>query len=234
METVTIEGMQAAYGRPEGEGPVPGIVVLHEAFGLTDDIRRIVERFVSEGYATVAPNLYTPGLAPICIARTVLDMARGGGGTVDRIGGVRQWLAARPEVDERRIGVIGFCMGGGFALAAAVRYDFQVASVNYGSVPGETARLEGVCPVVASYGEQDRRFLSHAGRLAASLEQLGVAHDVKVYPGVGHSFMNQGVPPWAGRLMRLGYDEDAAEDSWRRMLVFFRERLGLSPAPGAE
>ena len=234
METVTIEGMAAAYGRPEGPGPFSGIIVLHEAFGLNDDIRRITERFASEGYAAVAPNLYSPGLAPICTARTVLDMARGGGNTIGRIDAVRRWLADRPEVDGRRIGVIGFCMGGGFALTAAVRHDFAVASVNYGRVPREAADLEGVCPVVASYGKEDRPLLSHASRLTDMLEQLGAPHDVKVYPGAGHSFMNRGAPGWVMRFMKLGYKEDAAEDSWRRILNFFSERLRTSPASGSE
>jgi len=239
--------LDAFYVAPPGEGPTPGVVVLHESLGLRDDIKRIARRFADAGYAAVAPNLYTGGLRPLCIARVLRDVVAGGEETVSLIGEVHAWLAARPEVDAGRIGVIGFCLGGGFALAAATREEFGVAGVAYGAVPDEASALEGICPVVASYGGRDRVYGSHGDRLAGHLRRLGVEHDVKTYPDSGHSFMNRhpalALPRWSpvaaltpstpvNPLLRVGYDPDDAEDSWRRILAFFAEQLGpRSAAP---
>jgi carboxymethylenebutenolidase len=104
--------------------------------------------------------------------------------------------------------------------------------VNYGIVPKDRTQLEGVCPVVASYGALDRTLRSAPGRLEDHLRALGVPHDIKVYEGVGHSFLSyDNKPEWMDRMpmpdpMHLGYDETAAEDAWRRMIAFFGEHLG--------
>jgi carboxymethylenebutenolidase len=222
--------LQGALAVPDGAGPHPGVVVLHEAFGLNDDMRRICERFAREGYAALAPDLYSYSSAPkaVCLTRTMLD-STGERGTLDRIEATRQALADRPDVDEARIGVIGFCMGGGFALLFAARGGVKVAGVNYGKVPKDRDRLAGVCPVVASYGGRDRMFRDDARRLERYLTDLGVPHDVKVYDDVGHSFMNkENGPSWMLRLpspMQVGYSEPEAEDAWRRILSFFGEHL---------
>jgi carboxymethylenebutenolidase len=240
MAKVKAGKLDALYAPPAGDGRAPGVLVLHESFGLTDDIRAIATRFAEEGYAALAPDLYSGGLRPLCIARVLRDVVTGGDGTTELIAEARDWLAARREVDGERIGVIGFCLGGGFALAAAARAGFSAAGVAYGQVPGDLRELEGICPVVASYGGRDRVYGSHGDRLAGHLDELGVEHDVKTYPDSGHSFMNRhpalGLPGWSpvdslslatpvNPLLRVGYNPDDAEDSWRRILAFFGERL---------
>lgn len=217
---VDVDGRSAAWAPPKDGGPAPGVIVLHELFGLNGDIRRIVDRFGEAGYATVAPDLYDDGPKTICLVRTVLDSVRGGHATTAKVDAVRQWLVDRPEVAGRPVGIVGFCLGGGFALTAAVRTDVAAVSVNYGTVPDD---LAGVCPVVASYGGKDPMFRSTGATLAARLAELGVPHDVEVYPGVGHSFMSY-YGGLVGRVART-YDEDAAEDSWRRILAFFATHL---------
>ena len=178
----------------------------------------------------VAPDLYSGGRRPVCIARTVLDMVRGGDATVGRIGAVHEWLTGQPEVAGDRTGVIGFCMGGGFALLSARKGGYRAVGVNYGSVPKD---LTGICPVVGSYGGEDRALLSHARRLDDDLTRLGVAHDVEVYPGAGHSFLNEHKPRFTPPFLKVGYREDAAEDAWRRILAFFAEHVGgVSGATG--
>ena len=197
-----------------------GVLVLHELYGLNDDMRRIAQRFAREGYVAVVPVLFG---GPRCLARTLRTESRR-----QELDGWRDWM--REEHGVQHAGIIGFCLGGGFALAqAASGSDFEAASVNYGAVPVKD--LGRVCPVVGSYGERDQVMLPQAKKLVRLLEHAGVDHDVKVYPGVGHSFMNQH-QGWQRALssvpspMRVGHDQAAADDAWRRIFVFFDSHLG--------
>jgi carboxymethylenebutenolidase len=224
--------LRAELFLPAGEGPHPGVVVLHESFGLNDDIRRIAARFAQAGYAALAPDLYSHGTRIVCLSRVMVDMLSGAmAREIADIHAARQALAARPEVDPERIAVAGFCQGGGFALVAGAQPGFSAAAVNYGAVPAKRAALDGLCPVVASYGAKDRLVgRKMAERLERHLTTLGVPHDVKTYDGAGHSFFSH-VDGWQGWLARVptpmavGYDEQAAEDGWRRMLGFFEEHV---------
>jgi carboxymethylenebutenolidase len=217
---------------PAGGGPHPGVVVLHESFGLNDDIRGIASRFAEAGYAALAPDLYSHGTRIVCLSRVLVDMLSGGvAREIADIHAAREALAARAEVDAERVAVAGFCQGGGFALIAGTRPGFRAAAVNYGMVPADRSHLDGVCPVVAGYGGRDRiAGRKMADRLERHLNSLGVPHDIKTYDGAGHSFFSR-VDGWQGWLARVptpmavGYDEDAAEDGWRRMLAFFDEHV---------
>lgn len=217
---------------PAGPGPHPGVLVLHESFGLNDDIRRIAARFAQEGYAALAPNLFSHGSRIVCLTRVMTDVVRGSTGReIADILAARAALAERAEVDAGRIAVAGFCLGGGFALIAATKPGFRAAAVNYGDVPKARAKLDRVCPIVGSFGAKDRMFGANmAERLDAHLTALGVPHDVRTYAGAGHSFFSRH-EGWQGRLaqiptpMRVGPDEAAAADGWRRMLAFFDEHV---------
>lgn len=239
-ETVRVplgEGtMRAALALPDrapASGPAagPGLIVIHELLGLNEDIRRIARRFADSGYAALAPDLFDGlGPKPICIARTIRAYRRGGGRALAALEAARTWLSERPEVDGWRIGVAGFCMGGGFALLLGRRPEVRAAAVFYGDAPDE---LEGICPVVAGYGGRDRVFGENGRRLEQRLEALGVAHDVVTYPDAGHSYMSryEGLTAVLAPLgpLRAGHHEGAAEDSWARMLDFFAEHLGGQP-----
>src|SRR5258706_12744655 len=114
--------MRAAYGRPDGAGPFPGVVVLHDIAGLTPDTRRTVDRLTTAGYVAVAPDLFSGSALPkpICVAQTVYDMVRGGTRTNGKVEQVRRWLVTAPGVVGRKVGVLGFCFVGGVAMTAAV------------------------------------------------------------------------------------------------------------------
>ena len=221
--------MRAALALPPGGARRPALIVIHEIFGLNDDIRRMTGRFADLGYVALAPDLYDAG-GPrmLCIVRTMLALRRQDGPAFADLEAARAWLAARPEVDPSRTGVAGFCMGGGFALLCAPRGEYSAAAVNYGEVPADAeALLAGSCPVVGSYGGRDPMGASHPQRLEAALTALGVPHDVKVYPEAGHSFMSPKPAAMAPltALARLQYDKGAAEDAWQRIFAFFGTHL---------
>ncbi len=212
---------------PSGSDPAPGVLVLHEALGLTDDIRAYCQRFADEGYLALAPDLFSHGRKFRCLVETFRALNRREGQAFRDIEAARQSLAEHPRCSGR-VGVIGFCMGGGFALLMAPRGLFEVAAANYGRVPEDAERLlQGACPIVGSYGGRDRPLRHHADRLERALSSLDVPHDIKEYPDAGHSFMNRhgGVLRLIGRVAGMGYHAPSAEDAWRRVLAMFREHL---------
>jgi carboxymethylenebutenolidase len=223
--------MRAALALPAAGLPRPAVLVLHEIFGLNDDIRRITARFADLGWVALAPDLYdTGGPRALCVLRTLVTLRRGEGPAFADLAAAQAWLAARPEVTGDRLGVAGFCLGGGFALLHAVRAPLRAAGIFYGDVPKSADALRGICPVVAGYGGRDRLYARQGERLERLLTELGVPHDVRIYPQAGHSFMSHS-SGWMARLgalgpMAVGFEPEAEADSWRRMEAFFREHLG--------
>jgi carboxymethylenebutenolidase len=205
----------------------PGVIVLPEAFGLNDDIRAHADHLAAEGYIAFAPDLYAWGPKMRCVASTFANLSRGRGRAFDDIEAARAWVAAH-ERSTGRVGVIGFCMGGGFAIACAGRGGFGAAAPNYGLVPKDAGRLlADACPIVGSYGGRDWMMRGHAARLESALTAAGIRHDVKEYPTAGHSFLDHhtGAVAAMDRVLRTSYNAQAAGDAWGRILAFFAQRL---------
>src|SRR5208337_3446391 len=131
--------MRAAIATHDDGRIRPGVIVIHEIFGLNDDIRAITGRLAGLGYVALAPDLYDGhGMRLVCVARTMRTLRRGEGEAFRDLEAARTFLQEQPGVDPSRLGVIGFCMGGGFALLHAVRAPLKAAATFYGDVP-ETA-----------------------------------------------------------------------------------------------
>lgn len=207
------------------------IIAIHDIFGLTDDIRRIAGRLAEAGYPTVVPDLYDNGsLKPLCVTKTLLAHETGKGLAFEQLEAARAWLLAQPELGAQKVGVMGFCMGGRFALLYSARAPISVVAPFYGMVPAKAGTLKGIGPVVGGWGAKDLVMGRHGKRLAKHLDQLGVEHDVKTYPSCGHSYMNNHDTVFFRELgdyspLRAKYDEAASEDSWRRVFDFFERVL---------
>jgi carboxymethylenebutenolidase len=212
---------------PEGTGPWPGVVVIHEAYGLNADIRRHADRLAAHGYLALAPDLYRGVSWVRCVSGAFRQLRAGSGPAFDTLDAARELLAARVD-STGRTGVIGFCMGGAFALLCAPRGGYSASAVNYGVVPKDAEDvLAGSCPVVASYGAKDLMGDGPPKRLEAALTALDVPHDVKVYPKAGHSFLSPKPAPLVplAVLTRVNYNAEAAQDAWQRILAFFGQYL---------
>lgn len=220
--------MPAYLATPACAGRVPGVVVLHDAGGMSPDHRRQADWLAEAGFLALAINLYHRGGLVLCLRSVIRDVMARSGPTFDDIESARAWLSAQPGCNGR-VGVIGFCMGGGFALTLASGHGFSAASINYGGkLPADVDDfLSTACPVVGSYGAKDRWNQGVADELQRALERALVAHDVKEYPDAGHSFMNDHESFWF-RLLRyadIAYNEPATLDARRRIVTFFHTHL---------
>jgi carboxymethylenebutenolidase len=223
METRHIDRSELKGGgylaTPDGSGPHPGVVVIHEAYGLNDHIKDVTHRFAGAGYVALAVDLFTDRNRAVCMARYMGGMLLG---SVNRYGindlkSALTYLAKDRSVDAQRLGAIGFCMGGGFAIAwACTDSRLKAIAPFYAANPRPLEAVNRICPVVGSYPEKD--FTASAGRaLDAALDEFKIRHDIKIYPGAKHSFFND---------RGSAFDKSAVEDSWTRVMTFFGEQIG--------
>lgn len=223
--------LTGVLGVPDGPGPFVPLVVVHELFGIDDAMRDHLERLRGMGYLVLMPNLFSRGGARRCLVATFRALRSGTGVAFDDIEAARSLLLARDDSTERA-GVIGFCMGGGFALLLAGHGGYGAASINYGMLPADLdAALDGACPIVGTFGGRDLSLRGAAEKLQAALVARGIEHDVVEYPEAGHAFLNT-VPNGTrlaritmGPMLRLGHRPVEADDAWTRIDAFFRRAL---------
>lgn len=221
--------LRGYLAEPEGTGPFPAVLMIHEAFGLNDISRRQADRLAAAGYLTLAVDLFSDGGARRCLVSTMQSLSSGSGKAFTDLAVARAWLKQSGRTNGK-IGVIGFCMGGGFALLLA-RDGFDAAAVNYGRLPRDPEEaLRGACPVVGNFGKADRTLPGAAAKLAATLDTLGIENDIKEFVGAGHGFMNDaevGPRPLRPlfRVMGIKPDPEAAAEAWQRIEAHFARHL---------
>jgi carboxymethylenebutenolidase len=178
----------------------------------------VTRRFAGAGYAALAVDLFTDRIRAVCMARYMTGLLMGSVNVagIDDLKSGLTFLAKLPDVDAQRMGAIGFCMGGGFAIAwACTDSRLKAVAPFYGTNPRPLEVTKRLCPVVGSYPEKD--FTARSGRaLERALTEYGIQHDIKIYPGAEHSFFNDA---------RGRYNEEAAEDAWHRVVTFFDQKL---------
>lgn len=210
-------------------GPWPGVVLVHDAFGLSDDMREQADWLAAAGYVVAVPDIYGGKRAVACIKGVFSQLSARSGPAFDQLDAAREALAASADCTGT-VGAIGYCMGGGFALLLAGRPGWSASSVNYGQVPDDVAELlSGGCPVIGSFGGKDKGLAGAADKLRAGAEAAGVTADVKEYPEARHAFLNRiAVASPLGPMLKvggIGYDHAAAADAKRRILSFFDTHL---------
>ena len=225
--------------RPEGAGPWPALVVVHEIFGLSDHIRDVARRFAAEGFVALAPDLwerdrgkgFPEGETDLLRLRAFVESIPDERMTGD-LSAAARFLRHRPEVRRDGVGTVGFCMGGIYAFHLACEPGTVRACVDfYGRLRYDNpspakprGNLERVgdlrCPILGIFGAMDN--LIPLKDVLALKETLGGRGAVIAYPRAGHAFMND---------TRPSYREEDAKDAWRRTLLFLREHLAPETLP---
>jgi carboxymethylenebutenolidase len=205
---------------PEGKGPFPGIVVIHEWWGLNDWVKEQASKLAGEGYAALAIDLYrgkvatTPDEAHEIMRGVPEDRAK------RDLKAAFQFLASQPNVKPDRIGAIGWCMGGGYALDLALEEPKLAADViNYGHLATDPAALSKInAPILGLFGALDRGIPpADVKKFGEALDKLGKKADITIYPDAGHGFENPN--------NKEGYRAAAAADAWNKTVNFLTRTL---------
>jgi carboxymethylenebutenolidase len=247
--------MSAFVSRPK-EGKYPGIIVIHEAFGLNAQIRGVAKRYAQEGYATIAPHLFTRNgeiMNEKNIESTMRYMwavppdKRGDPDTIQKLISkmseterkvanifflgreamekqmaqdlmdCRSYLQSLDFVVGEKLGIMGFCMGGGLTYQLSTMYPFSASVPFYGANPKPLESVESISgPILAFYAGEDERINAGVPSLVEAMVKYKKQFSMKIYKGAQHSFFNE---------TRPSYNKEAATDAWESSLAFFNKNL---------
>ncbi len=214
------ETVQAVLYTPEGKGPFPALVVIHEWWGLNDWVKDQASKLADQGYAALAIDLYrgkvatTPEMAHEIMRGVPEDRA------ARDLHAAFEFLKSHPNVKPDRIGSIGWCMGGGYSLDLALTESTLAATViNYGHLATDPAALKRInAPILGLFGGQDHGITpDDVHKFEQSLKQLGKNVDITIYPDAGHAFQNPN--------NQDGYRPADAADAWTRTTQFLAGHL---------
>jgi carboxymethylenebutenolidase len=225
QQTVTFpsgDGMaQGVLYLPAGAGPHPALILVHEWWGLNDWIKQEAADYAAKGYVALAVDLYRGKVA------TTPDLAHELSRGLPQDQGVRDLVAAlaylrgRKDVVGGRIGAVGWCMGGGYAIQLAIAAPaLKAVAVNYGALPTDKAALSQIhAAVLGNFGGQDQGITPESVHaFEAAMQSLGKPVDARIYPQAGHAFENPN--------NQAGYRAGDAADALARIDRFFLEKLG--------
>jgi len=208
-------------GGVAAEAKKPALIVIQEWWGVDDWIREQSVRFASRGYVALAPDLYRGRTAKSPDEAHELMRGMPEDRAMADLRAAVDYLAARPDVDPDRIGVIGWCMGGGWALQLAMKEPrLNAAVINYGHLATDPSAIANIRPaVLGNFGAEDRGIpAADVKAFETALKQTGHDVDVKIYEGAGHAFMNPN--------NKEGYVPAAAADAQARIDAFLKKHLG--------
>ncbi len=220
-----------------GDGGSPAVILIHEIWGLNANIRSIADRIAEEGFDVLAPDLMTgSGFAGSLDPQMLKDMndpakrneaqkklraifapmhsPQFAKKTIARLKACRDFLGKG-----RNVATVGFCFGGTYSFACACELPLSAAVVFYGRPPEPLSKVKDIgCPVMAFYGEKDTNILDSLPALEAEMRKRGKVFLPTTYKGCGHAFFND--------TNKEMYNRKAADDSWKRMIAFLKERMG--------
>jgi carboxymethylenebutenolidase len=204
---------------PKGEKKVPGVVVIHEAFGLTPHIKDVARRLGVEGFMAIAPDAFTSlGRSP-----KDLEEARAMIGQLDRENTVKDYIAAAKYLQTHsrsngNVGVVGFCWGGEMANQVAVNWpDLKAAVPFYGGQPATEDVPKIKASLLLHYAEDDERVNGGIPAFEEALKKASIDYTLYMYEGTQHAFHND--------TNAERYNKEAAQLAWKRTIDFFKKKL---------
>jgi carboxymethylenebutenolidase len=209
--------------RPDDEKTHQALVAIQEFWGLVPHIKDVAGRFAREGYITLAPDLYygEAAVEPDEARKLAMELDRDR--AVEEIVAAIRYLDGLVQVQPKKVGVVGWCMGGSLAVATAASglrgANVLGAVVVFYGMPRDLSNISNIqAPLLGLYGEQDHGIPpASVHELEGALEENGIKHEIHIYPGAGHAFFNDTRPQ--------AYNPKAAQDAWQRTLLWFHEHL---------
>lgn len=214
--------LRGYLARPKGAGTFPGILIIHENRGLLDQVKDIARRYAKEGFVALAIDLVSraggTNLQDVALNTGFLGRSNPDDLVADCLAGIAH-LKGLPATQGRKLGVVGFCFGGGYTFeVAAASKDVAAAIPYYGTAQRPLEALARTsAAVLVNYGETDTRLTSQAPQVEERLKLSGRPYRIKIYPGAGHAFFND---------TGAAYNAAAAADSFKEALAWFRQHLG--------
>jgi len=215
------ETVQAILYTPQGKGPFPGIIVIHEWWGLNDWVKEQASKLSDQGYVALAVDLYrgkvatTPDEAHELMRGVPEDRA------ARDLHAAFEFLKSQSNVKKDRIASIGWCMGGGYSLDVALQEPTLAADViNYGHLATDSESLKKInAAILGIFGGQDRGIpVEDVKKFEQPLKQMGKKVEIVIYPDAGHAFENPN--------NETGYRPGDAADAWKRTVKFLADTLG--------
>jgi len=214
------ETVQGILYAPAGKGPFPGIVVIHEFWGLNDWVKEQASKLADQGYAALALDLYRGKVATT--PEEAHELMRGV--PEDRaardLHAAVEFLKSQKNVKKDRIGSIGWCMGGGYSLDLALQEPtLRAAVIHYGHLATDPEQLKKInAAILGVFGGQDRGIaVEDVKKFEQTLKQLGKKVEIVIYPDAGHAFENPN--------NKAGYRPEDAADAWKRTVDFLARTL---------
>jgi carboxymethylenebutenolidase len=210
------ESVAGAIALPS-KTPAPAVLLIHEWWGLNDQIKTMAVEFAKEGYVALAVDLYGGSLATTPDEAQALMQSVDAGKATDTLVSWIDWLRANPSVNGK-VATVGWCFGGGWAINAAIAAPVEATVIYYGRLPQSAKEVQPVKgPVLGHFGEQDQ-FINHpmVAGFEKAMKEAGKPLTVYWYDA-NHAFAN---PTGAN------YDQADAQTAWQRTLEFLKRSLG--------
>jgi len=209
------ENSQGFLAKPEQEGNYPGIIMIHEWWGLNDNIKDMAKQLAGEGYVVLAVDLYEGKIA------TTSDEARQYVSSLDQEKALENMKAATSYVKSQgstKVASLGWCFGGGQSLQLALNEPLDATVIYYGNLVTNETRLDVVeWPVLGIFGDQDTSIpVETVNEFDVALEDLNIENEIYIYPGVGHAFANPS---------GMNYAPQQTQDAWKKTVNFLDKHL---------
>lgn len=214
------ETVKAFMAIPDGKGPFPAMVMIHEWWGLNDWIKENAKTFAEKGYLALAIDLYRGRSTSNRGEAHELSRGLPEDRAIRDLKTAVAYLQSRKDVKKNKIGSIGWCMGGGYSLQTALNVpDLAACVINYGRLVTEHESIKKIpCPILGIFGEEDRGIsVNSVKNFEKACKKAGQDINVHLYPNVGHAFINPN--------NKRGYDKATAEKAWKVTFEFLDQEL---------